>query len=145
VLGGMARLTPRRRSGADHPSGHQQAPQEHLRLGRVGRGCSCFRFGNNCRRRQAVRDPLLQPGRHHRGRLPREQLRGHAVPHLGHARPAGGFLETSNYPILQDPGKVSALEARLKAEAEFEVYRRRQDIDYMSDFDREIKRLEGGT
>jgi hypothetical protein len=55
-----------------------------------------------------------------------------------------GFLELSNYPILQDSGKVTALEAKLKAEAEFEVFRKRQDADYISDFDREIKRLEGG-
>ncbi|MFI5361653.1 MAG: virulence RhuM family protein [Elusimicrobiota bacterium] len=54
-----------------------------------------------------------------------------------------GFLELSNYPILQDKGKVSALEAKLKAEGEFEVYRRRQDAEYLSDFDREIKRIEG--
>jgi hypothetical protein len=54
-----------------------------------------------------------------------------------------GFLELSNYPILQDKGKVSALEARLKAESEYEVYRQRQDAEYVSDFDREIKRLEG--
>jgi hypothetical protein len=54
-----------------------------------------------------------------------------------------GFLELSNYPILQDKGKVSALEARLKAEGEYETYRQRQDADYISDFDREIKRLEG--
>lgn len=53
------------------------------------------------------------------------------------------FLELSNYPILQDKGKVSALEAKLKAESEFEVYRTRQDADYISDFDREIKRIEG--
>jgi hypothetical protein len=53
------------------------------------------------------------------------------------------FLELSNYPILQDNGKVSALEAKLKAEAEYEVYRQRQDVDYISDFDREIKRLKG--
>ena len=53
------------------------------------------------------------------------------------------FLELSNYPILQDKGKVSALEAKLKAEGEFEVYRQRQDAEYISDFDREIKRLEG--
>ena len=53
------------------------------------------------------------------------------------------FLELSNYPILQDKGKVTALEARLKAEAEFEVFRQRQDKDYLSDFDREIKRIEG--
>lgn len=53
------------------------------------------------------------------------------------------FLTLSNYPILQDKGKVSALEAKLKAEGEYEVYRTRQDAEYISDFDREIKRLEG--
>ncbi len=47
------------------------------------------------------------------------------------------------YPILQDKGKVSALEARLKAEGEYETFRKRQDQEYVSDFDREIKRLEG--
>ena len=53
------------------------------------------------------------------------------------------FLELSNYPILQDKGKVSALEAKLKAEGEYEVYRQRQDAEYISDFDREIKRIKG--
>lgn len=55
------------------------------------------------------------------------------------------FLELSRYPILGDKGKVSALEAKLKAEQEYEVFRQRQDHDYLSDFDREIKRLEGGN
>ena len=53
------------------------------------------------------------------------------------------FLELSNYQILQDKGKVSALEAKLKAEGEYEIFRRQQDADYISDFDKEIKRLEG--
>ena len=53
------------------------------------------------------------------------------------------FLELSNYPILQDKGKVSALEARLKAEQEYEGYRIGQDKDYLSDFDKEIKRITG--
>ena len=53
------------------------------------------------------------------------------------------FLALASYPILQDSGKVSALEARLKAEGEYEVYRQRQDVEYLSDFDREIKRIEG--
>jgi hypothetical protein len=53
------------------------------------------------------------------------------------------FLELSSYPILQDKGKVTALEAKLKAEGEYEVYRKRQDAEYISDFDREVKRLEG--
>lgn len=57
------------------------------------------------------------------------------------------FLELSDYPILADKGKVNALEARLKAEGEYEVYRKRQDAEFISDFDRvvaEMKRLEGG-
>jgi len=53
------------------------------------------------------------------------------------------FLELSNYPILQDKGKASALEARLKAEQEYEGYRIGQDKDYLSDFDKEIKRITG--
>jgi hypothetical protein len=58
-----------------------------------------------------------------------------------------GFLELSSYPILANKGKVTALEAKLKAEGEYEVYRKRQDVEYLSDFDRvveETKRLEGG-
>ncbi len=54
-----------------------------------------------------------------------------------------GFLELSNYPILENNGSVSALEAKLKAQQEFEVYRKRQDREYISDFDRETKRLKG--
>ena len=51
------------------------------------------------------------------------------------------FLELSKYPIVQDQGKVSALKAKLKAEEEFEKYRKDQDKNYNSDFDREVKRL----
>jgi len=46
-----------------------------------------------------------------------------------------GFLELSSYPILADKGQVSALEAKLKAEAEYDVYRKRQDAEHVSDFD----------
>ena len=53
------------------------------------------------------------------------------------------FLELSNYPILQDKGKVSALEAKLKAGQEYEEYRVIQDKNYISDFDKEIKRITG--
>jgi len=53
------------------------------------------------------------------------------------------FLELSNYPILKYKGQVSALKAKLKAEKEFENYRVRQDKDYISDFDEEIKRISG--
>lgn len=51
------------------------------------------------------------------------------------------FLELSNYPILQDKGKINALEAKLRAEQEYDVYRIQQDRDYFSDFDKEIKRI----
>ena len=53
------------------------------------------------------------------------------------------FLELSQYPILDNPGKVSALEAKMKAESEYDEFRKRQDIGYISDFDKEIRRLEG--
>lgn len=53
------------------------------------------------------------------------------------------FLELSEYPILKDKGRVSALEAKLKAEQEFEKFRVIQDKNYISDFDREIKRITG--
>lgn len=51
------------------------------------------------------------------------------------------FLQLSSYPLLADQGKVSALEAKLKAEGEFEKFRVVQDRMYESDFDREVKRL----
>lgn len=55
------------------------------------------------------------------------------------------FLELSDYPILLDNGKVSAIEAKLKAEGEYEKYRVIQDREYISDFDKEIKRITDGS
>lgn len=51
------------------------------------------------------------------------------------------FLELADYPILKDTGKISMLEAKLKAESEYEKYRVIQDHNYESDFDKEIKKL----
>ena len=51
------------------------------------------------------------------------------------------FLGLSDYPTLLDKGKVSALEAKIKAEAEYDKYRVIQDRNYISDFDREIENL----
>lgn len=48
------------------------------------------------------------------------------------------FLELSDYPILTHKGKVSALEAKLKAEGEYEKFRVLQDKNYLSDFDKLI-------
>lgn len=52
------------------------------------------------------------------------------------------FLELSDYPVLLDKGKVSALEAKLKAEGEYDKYRVIQDERYISDFDKVIAKLE---
>jgi hypothetical protein len=52
------------------------------------------------------------------------------------------FLELSDSPILTDSGKISMLEARLKAENEFEKFRVIQDQLFESDFDRFLKLLE---
>ena len=49
------------------------------------------------------------------------------------------FLELSDFPILNDKGKISMLEAKIKAEGEFEKYRVIQDRIYESDFDKLIK------
>lgn len=54
-----------------------------------------------------------------------------------------GFLTVTGRPVLEGPGSISALEAKLKAEREYEVFRLKQDADYISDFDKEIKRLKG--
>ena len=51
------------------------------------------------------------------------------------------FLKLSNYPILTDKGKISMLEAKIKAEQEFDKFRLIQDHIWESDFDKEIKRL----
>ena len=53
------------------------------------------------------------------------------------------FLNLAQRPILEDAGSVTALEAKIKAESEYEVFRKIQDQNYLSDFDKEIKRLKG--
>ena len=51
------------------------------------------------------------------------------------------FLQLSNYPILLYKGKISQLEAKIKAECEFDKFRIIQDRDYISDFDKEILKI----
>ena len=53
------------------------------------------------------------------------------------------FLQLSNYPILNNKGKITMLEAKLKAEMEFDKYRVIQDKNYESDFDKQVKKLKG--
>jgi len=51
------------------------------------------------------------------------------------------FLKLSNYPILIDKGTITHLEAKLKAEMEFDKFRVIQDQNYRSDFDKELNKL----
>ena len=51
------------------------------------------------------------------------------------------FLEFRNYHILPDKGKISAAEAKAKAEQEYDIFNKTQKID--SDFDKEIRKLKG--
>ncbi len=53
------------------------------------------------------------------------------------------FLQFNGKEILDNPGKVSAEIAKAFAESEFVKYSVMQDRLYESDFDREIKRLDG--
>ncbi len=55
------------------------------------------------------------------------------------------FLQLSSYPILNDKGKISHLEAKIKAEMEFNKYRIIQDREYLSDFDKEVMKLNKNT
>ena len=53
-----------------------------------------------------------------------------------------GFLEFNGNEILTGPGKISAEEAKLHAETEYEKYRIIQDRLYQSDFDKYLQELE---
>jgi len=52
-----------------------------------------------------------------------------------------GFLKLNDREILRDAGKVSAQLAKSHAEQEFDKYRRREDRELESDFDRMVKRF----
>lgn len=51
------------------------------------------------------------------------------------------FLKASDKKILNDTGKISHKRATEKANSEFVKYRKEQDKNYISDFDREMKKL----
>ena len=53
------------------------------------------------------------------------------------------FLSFTDYKILPDKGSISDLQAKSKAEAEYDIFNRTQQID--SDFDKEIRKLKGGN
>lgn len=51
------------------------------------------------------------------------------------------FLGFNEYEILKDAGKISAEVAKKLAEQEYEKFAPIQDRNYLSDFDKEIKKL----
>lgn len=51
------------------------------------------------------------------------------------------FLTISEKELLHSAGKVSARQAEEKAMIEFEKYRQEQDKNYVSDFDREVRKI----
>lgn len=53
------------------------------------------------------------------------------------------FLQFNEYEVLNDAGKVSAKVARELAEGQYERFRVRQDEAFVSDFEKEIKRIQG--
>ena len=58
------------------------------------------------------------------------------------AKRLDGFLEFNGNEILTDAGKISAEQAKLHAETEFEKYRVVQDRMFMSDYDKFLLELE---
>ena len=52
-----------------------------------------------------------------------------------------GFLKFSEYEILTNAGKISHEVAETLALREFEKYRQEQDKNYISDFDKEVKKI----
>ena len=53
-----------------------------------------------------------------------------------------GFLQFNEYEVLTNAGKVSAEVAKRLAEVQYDAFRVRQDREYESDFEAEVKRIE---
>lgn len=58
------------------------------------------------------------------------------------AKRLDAFLEFDDRKVLSDAGKITAKLAREYAENELEKFRPRQDLEYRSDFDKEVKKLQ---
>jgi len=53
----------------------------------------------------------------------------------------GSFLTMNDYEVLKHSGTISNEEAQEKAFCEYEKFKFTQDREYLSDFDKELKRL----
>ena len=69
--------------------------------------------------------------------------RGNLMTMAGWAERLDSFLSFNQYEILNNPGKVSQETAKRLAESEYDKFRPMQDRRFRSDFDREVKRLQG--
>ena len=72
-----------------------------------------------------------------------QAARGRAMTMAGWVEKLNAFLKFSEYDILNNAGKVSHEVAEALALNEYEKFRVEQDRNYISDFDREVKKILG--
>ncbi len=72
-----------------------------------------------------------------------QAARGKAMTMKNWVEKLNAFLKFSEYEILTNAGKISHEVAEALALKEYEKFRREQDKNYISDFDREVKKLLG--
>ncbi|MCK5583341.1 MAG: virulence RhuM family protein, partial [Elusimicrobiales bacterium] len=70
-----------------------------------------------------------------------QAARGRAMTMKDWIKRLNAFLKFSEYEILTNSGKISHEVAQELALKEYEKYRLIQDKNYVSDFDREVKKL----
>ena len=70
-----------------------------------------------------------------------QAVRGRAMTMKDWIEKLNSFLKFSEYEILTNSGKISHEVAEELALSEYENYRIVQDKNYISDFDREVKKL----
>jgi hypothetical protein len=70
-----------------------------------------------------------------------QAARGKAMTMKDWIEKLNAFLKFSEYDILTNAGKISHEVAESLALEEYEKYRKIQDKNYISDFDREVKRI----
>lgn len=70
-----------------------------------------------------------------------QAVRGRAMTMKDWVEKLNAFLKFSEYEILMNAGKISHKVAEMLALKEYERFRKVQDKNYISDFDREVKKL----
>ena len=70
-----------------------------------------------------------------------QAVRGRVMTMKDWVEKLNAFLKFSEYEILTNAGKISHEVAETLAFKEFEKYRKKQDKNYISDFDREVEKL----